>query len=180
MAMGGRYSTGMKRVGLSAAAAAAIVCAAWAPAQAQQQQYGQPGNTYVTWGTNTTGQNVIDVTYFVGPSMTGNTGNLIRDGSCNPDYIGNPKLGAFGYYGGPTPVLPLIAGSKAIDAARHPALLLVDDPVSRLDPEAANDLLRLLEQFAISGVTVLLAAQREPERLPARSRLVRIDHGALV
>jgi len=67
----------MKRVGLSAAIAAAILCAAWAPAYAQQQQYGQPG-TYVTWGTNTTGQNVIDVTYFVSGSMTGNTGNLIR------------------------------------------------------------------------------------------------------
>jgi cell division transport system ATP-binding protein len=71
-----------------------------------------------------------------------------------------------------------VALARAI--VNRPALLLVDDPVSRLDPEAANDLLRLLEQFAISGVTVLLAAQREPERLPARSRLVRIDHGALV
>ena len=67
----------MNRVGLSVGLAAAILCAAWAPAHAQQQQYGQPG-TYVTWGTNTTGQNVIDVTYFVGsPSLTGNTANLI-------------------------------------------------------------------------------------------------------
>jgi ABC-type ATPase involved in cell division len=71
-----------------------------------------------------------------------------------------------------------VALARAI--VNRPALLLVDDPVSRLDPEAANDLLRLLEQFAISGVTVLLAAQREPERMPARSRLVRIDHGVLV
>ena len=46
-----------------------------------------------------------------------NSGNLIRDGSCNPALFGDPKLGAFGYYGGPTPLLPLIAGSQAIDAA---------------------------------------------------------------
>lgn len=55
-----------------------------------------------------------------------NSGNLIRDGSCNPALIGNPKLGAFGYYGGPTPVLPLIAGSKAIDAANDALGELVD------------------------------------------------------
>jgi hypothetical protein len=67
----------MKRVGLSTAIAAAILCAAWAPAHAQQQQYGQPG-TYVTWGTNTTGQNIIDVTYFVGGGMTATQANLIR------------------------------------------------------------------------------------------------------
>ena len=46
-----------------------------------------------------------------------NTGNLIRDGSCNPDFIGDPKLGTLGTYGGPTPVLPLLAGSPAIDSA---------------------------------------------------------------
>src|SRR5689334_10013801 len=68
----------MKRVGLSGAIAAAILCAAWAPAHAQQQQYGQPGNTYVTWGSNTPGQNVIDVTYFVGGGNTVNTGNILR------------------------------------------------------------------------------------------------------
>jgi hypothetical protein len=69
----------MRRVGLSAAVAAAILCAASASAHAQQQQYGQPPNTYVTWGTNTPGATRIDVTYFVGdPSLTGNTANLIR------------------------------------------------------------------------------------------------------
>jgi hypothetical protein len=45
-----------------------------------------------------------------------NTGNLIRDGSCNPDFIGNPKLGAMGYYGETIPMLPLISESPAIDA----------------------------------------------------------------
>jgi hypothetical protein len=74
----------MKRVGLSVAIAAAILCAAWAPAQAQQQQYGQQPpqvlqNTYVTWGTNTPGQNIIDVTYYVGNwTGVGNTANMLR------------------------------------------------------------------------------------------------------
>lgn len=70
-----------------------------------------------------------------------------------------------------------VALARAI--VNRPALLLVDDPLSGLDSEAANNLLHLLEQFAISGVTVLLASQREPERTPARARLVRIDHGVL-
>src|SRR5262245_23112701 len=57
---------------------AAIVLAVPAIAQAQQQQYGQPPNTYVTWGTNNPGP-TIDVTYFVGnSSLTGNIPNLIR------------------------------------------------------------------------------------------------------
>jgi len=59
--------------------AAAILCAVSSLAHAQQQQFGQPPDTYVTWGTNTPGQTVIDVTYFVGsPTLTGNTANVIR------------------------------------------------------------------------------------------------------
>jgi len=70
-----------------------------------------------------------------------------------------------------------LALARAI--VNRPALLLVDDPVSRLDVDAAHNMLQLLEQFAISGVTVVLAAQREPERMPARARLIRIANGVL-
>jgi ABC-type ATPase involved in cell division len=70
-----------------------------------------------------------------------------------------------------------VALARAI--VNRPALLLVDDPISRLDPEAADNMLQLLEQFAISGVTVVMAAQREPERLPARSRLLRLENGVV-
>jgi len=70
-----------------------------------------------------------------------------------------------------------VALARAI--VNRPALLLVDDPISRLDPDSADNMLQLLEQFAISGVTVVLASQREPERMPARARLVRIDNGVL-
>jgi ABC-type ATPase involved in cell division len=40
-------------------------------------------------------------------------------------------------------------------------------------------MLQLLEQFAISGVTVLVAAQRASEQWPARVRVVRLDNGTL-
>lgn len=74
----------MRRVGLSAGLAAAFLCAVSSFAHAQQQQYGQGGNTYVTWGTNTPGQTSIDVTYFVGsPTLTGNTANLIRQAAAS-------------------------------------------------------------------------------------------------
>lgn len=58
-------------------AAAAFLLAFPATASAQQQQYGQGGNTYVTWGGNTNSGR-IDVTYFIGAGFTGNMPNLIR------------------------------------------------------------------------------------------------------
>lgn len=61
--------------------------------------------------------NSVNVDCLNAGTLLVNSGNLIRDGSCNPALIGDPKLGALGYYGGPTPMLPLIAGSQAIDAA---------------------------------------------------------------
>ena len=70
-----------------------------------------------------------------------------------------------------------VALARAI--VNRPALLVVDDPISHLGDDAAHDMLQLLEQFAISGVAVLMASQREPERMPARARLIRIDNGVL-
>ena len=52
----------------------ALLCATPALAHAQAQQYGQPPNTYVTWGgpSNAT---TIDVTYFIGTGFVGNQAN---------------------------------------------------------------------------------------------------------
>jgi hypothetical protein len=53
---------------------------------------------------------------------TGSRGyNLSSDSTCNfsgPGDLNNtdPKLGRFGYYGGPTQTIPLLSGSPAIDA----------------------------------------------------------------
>jgi len=70
-----------------------------------------------------------------------------------------------------------VALARAI--VNRPAFLIVDDPISFLDVEAADNMLQLLEQFAISGVAVLMASQRTPERMPVRARLVRINNGVL-
>jgi hypothetical protein len=51
-----------------AAAAVAALSAAPALLHAQQQQYGQPPNTYVTWSSSP--QEPVDVTYYIGPSMS--------------------------------------------------------------------------------------------------------------
>jgi hypothetical protein len=50
-----------------------------------------------------------------GGTLVQNTRNLISDGSCSPDFTGDPKLGSLGNYGGTTKVFPLIFGSQAID-----------------------------------------------------------------
>jgi ABC-type ATPase involved in cell division len=58
----------------------------------------------------------------------------------------------------------------------RPALVLVDEPTAHLDRDAAGALLKLLEQFAIGGVTVLLASHDEAA-LPRRARRIRLHDG---
>lgn len=59
----------------------------------------------------------------------------------------------------------------------RPALLLVDEPTAHLDGEAAREILHLLEQFAIGGVTVIWASHGELVRVPARARRVALRDG---
>jgi cell division transport system ATP-binding protein len=58
-----------------------------------------------------------------------------------------------------------------------PALLLVDEPTAHLDAEAARTLLALLDHFAASGVSVLLATHDDGLALPPRARRVRLERG---
>ena len=56
-----------------------------------------------------------------GGTITSDGYNLSSDGSCDFSNSGdrnntNPVLGTLGYYGGPTPTIPLLTGSPAIDA----------------------------------------------------------------
>ena len=56
-----------------------------------------------------------------GGTITSDGYNLSSDGSCAFTKSGdrnntNPMLGTLGYYGGPTPTIPLLTGSPAIDA----------------------------------------------------------------
>lgn len=58
----------------------------------------------------------------------------------------------------------------------RPALLVLDEPAAHLDEAAATDMMKLLDQFAASGVTVLMACARpDALPLPGRARTLRLD-----
>jgi cell division transport system ATP-binding protein len=68
-----------------------------------------------------------------------------------------------------------VALARAI--VHRPALILADEPTAHVDHQGASQLLQLLEQFAIAGVTVLMATHGEAVPLPARARVMLIDAG---
>lgn len=58
----------------------------------------------------------------------------------------------------------------------RPALLLLDEPAAQLDVAAAAELMRLLDQFVGSGVTVLMAcAHPDAVLMPPRARTITLD-----
>lgn len=68
-----------------------------------------------------------------------------------------------------------VALARAI--VNRPALILADEPTAHLDDRSAAQLLQLLEQFVVAGVTVILATHGEAVPLPARARVLRLDAG---
>lgn len=62
----------------------------------------------------------------------------------------------------------------------RPALVLVDEPTAHLDAASAAGILQLLEQFAVAGVTVIVASHGESIVVPARARTIRLQNGKLV
>lgn len=71
-----------------------------------------------------------------------------------------------------------VAFARAI--VNHPALVLADEPTAHLDPRAAEELVRLLEQFVVAGVTVVMATHSVVAPLPRRARVLRIDAGRVL
>lgn len=71
-----------------------------------------------------------------------------------------------------------VALARAI--VNRPALVLADEPTAHVDEQGAAQLLQLLEQFAIAGVTVLMATHGEAAPLPARARVLHIDAGRVL
>lgn len=57
----------------------------------------------------------------------------------------------------------------------HPALLLVDEPTAHLDPLAAAQVIHLLEQFVVAGVTVVMASHGESVAMPPRARVIALE-----
>ena len=71
-----------------------------------------------------------------------------------------------------------VALARAI--VNRPALVLADEPTAHVDEPGAARLLQLLEQFAIAGVTVMMATHGEAAPLPARARILHIEAGRIV
>ena len=71
-----------------------------------------------------------------------------------------------------------VALARAI--VNRPALVLADEPTAHVDEHGAAQLLQLLEQFVIAGVTVLMATHGEAAPLPSRARVLHIDDGQVL
>ena len=63
--------------------------------------------------------------------------------------------------------------------AMRPQLLLLDEPLSQLDPVAAHDLLNRLAALRDSGLRILLVEHRLDEVLPRADRVLVLDGGKL-
>ena len=60
----------------------------------------------------------------------------------------------------------------------QPALLLLDEPCSHLDPQASAAILQDVQELAAQGITVVLSTHR-PEEIALAQRVLRLDHGQL-
>jgi energy-coupling factor transporter ATP-binding protein EcfA2 len=69
----------------------------------------------------------------------------------------------------------------AASLAHRPALLLLDEPTSQLDPVAGDELIWLLRRLNEEwGTTVVLSEHRLERCLPAADRVLALDRGRLV
>lgn len=71
-----------------------------------------------------------------------------------------------------------VALARAI--VNRPAVVLVDEPTAHLDADAATGIVRLLDEFAASGIAVVLASHGEGVPLPERARVLRMVQGKVV
>ena len=63
----------------------------------------------------------------------------------------------------------------------QPSLLILDEPVSQLDPIAASDLLATVKKLCREfGITVIAAEQRLEELIPASDKLLALNDGRIV
>jgi ABC-2 type transport system ATP-binding protein len=62
----------------------------------------------------------------------------------------------------------------------RPAVLLLDEPTTGLDPATRNDLWRFIEDLVSAGTTVLLTTQYLEEADRLADRIVVIDHGRVI
>jgi energy-coupling factor transport system ATP-binding protein len=82
------------------------------------------------------------------------------------------------------PVAPLSGGQKqrlavAAVLAMRPRLVVLDEPLSQLDPESAADLLATLDELRRQGLTIVVAEHRLDDCLPRADRVLVLDGGSL-
>jgi energy-coupling factor transport system ATP-binding protein len=87
----------------------------------------------------------------------------------------DPERSALALSGGQRQKLVVAAALAA--GAR---LLLLDEPISQMDPLSAQELLTLLRRLADGGIAVLLVEHRLEAVLPFADRLVVMDEGCVV
>jgi energy-coupling factor transport system ATP-binding protein len=87
----------------------------------------------------------------------------------------DPERAALALSGGQRQKLVVAAALAA--GAR---LLLLDEPISQLDPDSARELLTQLRRLADRGVAILLVEHRRRQVLPFADRVVVMDSGAIV
>ncbi len=68
----------------------------------------------------------------------------------------------------------------AATLAMQPRLIVLDEPLSQLDPAAAHELIALLDKLKQQGLTLVVAEHRLHELLPIADQLVTIENGRLV
>ncbi len=60
---------------------------------------------------------------------------------------------------------------------RQPALLLLDEVCSGLDPSTRREVLNMLEQIALSGVSMVISSHRDKDVFPSINHVIRLQDG---
>jgi ABC-type polar amino acid transport system ATPase subunit len=64
--------------------------------------------------------------------------------------------------------------------AMKPALLLFDEPTSALDPETIGEVLEVMKELALEGMTMVVVTHEMGFAREAADRLVMMDEGRVV
>jgi hypothetical protein len=96
-------------------------------------------NTIIARNSGKRGDCIIDSTSMGTGSIGTNKNSLVDDGTCSPDYSGDPMLGPLADNGGDTWTHALLPGSPAIDAVPAVSCTLPIDQRWMPRPVAAGE-----------------------------------------
>ena len=64
--------------------------------------------------------------------------------------------------------------------AMHPKMLLFDEPTSALDPELVGEVLRVIRDLALTGITMMIVTHEIPFAMDVSDRILLMKDGAIV